>query len=423
MAGSAHRRGRAHIHELSELLETGGRRHPACDLPMLHEFLTLHRAELIARCRSRSGRRLSPGSTETEVEHGISLLLDQLIRTLQRERAPEPVPGRGGPGPSGSDGTEADLSEVAEGAARHGRKSLHDGFTVEEVVHNYGDLREAITDLAFEKDEPIAADELRTLLRCLDGAIAAAVSEYNLHRDLISQTKQAHALNERLGFLAHELRNLLNSATLAIAAIKAANVKLGGATGAVLDRSLVGMRHLIDQSLSEVRITAGIPSRREVFSLSDFIVDIKLSASLEAQMKECPLTVSPVEPRLAIDADRDLLFSAVGNLLQNAFKFTRPRTEVTLTAHAADDRVRIDVSDHCGGLPPGDPEGLFIPFTQGGSDKTGLGLGLSISRDSVQANGGTLSVRNIAGVGCVFSIDLPRHCLPEPHPLADRRAR
>ncbi|MEP6800849.1 MAG: HAMP domain-containing sensor histidine kinase [Acidobacteriota bacterium] len=390
---------------------------------MLHEFLALHRAELIARSRSAGGRRLSPAATEPEIEHGMSLLLDQLIRTLRRERAPEQVPGPAGSGLSVADGTDADLSEIAEGAARHGRELLQDAFSVEQLVHYYGDLRMAITDLAYESHEAIATEELRTLHLCLDVAIGAAVSEYNFQRDFISQSKQAHALNERLGFLAHELRNLLNSATLAIAAIKAADVKLGGATGAVLDRSLIGMRHLIDQSLSEVRTTAGIPSGHEVFSLSDFIVDIKLSASLEAQMKECRFTVSPVDPRLALDADRDMLFSAVGNLLQNAFKFTRPRTEVTLTACASGNRIRIDVADTCGGLPPGDPEALFLPFTQGGSDKTGLGLGLSISRDSVAANGGTLSVRDIAGTGCVFSIDLPRHSLPEPQPLADRRAR
>lgn len=125
------------------------------------------------------------------------------------------------------------------------------------------------------------------------------------------------------------------------------------------------------------------------------------------------MTVSAVDPLLAIDADRDLLLSAVGNLLQNAFKFTHAHSEVTLNAYAVADRILIDVEDHCGGLPSGDAEKMFLPFTQSGDDKSGLGLGLSISRRSVEANDGILSVRNVPGTGCVFTIDLPRHELQE----------
>jgi signal transduction histidine kinase len=101
------------------------------------------------------------------------------------------------------------------------------------------------------------------------------------------------------------------------------------------------------------------------------------------------------------------LSAAVANLLQNAFKFTAPGTEVTLCAKVAGERVRIEVTDGCGGLRPGDAETMFEPFVQHGIDKTGVGLGLSIARRSVEANGGTLSVRNLPGQGCVFTIELP----------------
>ena len=141
---------------------------------------------------------------------------------------------------------------------------------------------------------------------------------------------------------------------------------------------------------------------------------MKLSAALEAQSVGCPFKVSPVDPRLAVDADLDLLSAAVGNLLQNAFKFTHSRTEVSLRAYARDDRVLIEVEDHCGGLLPSEAETMFLPFTQCGQNKTGLGLGLSISRRSVEVNKGTLSVRDVPGSGCVFSIDLPLHSLAEP---------
>ena len=106
-----------------------------------------------------------------------------------------------------------------------------------------------------------------------------------------------------------------------------------------------------------------------------------------------------------------MLLSAVGNLLQNAFKFTQHHTAVSLSAYAADDRVRIDVEDNCGGLPSGDTEEMFRPFAQNGEDKSGVGLGLSICRRSVEANNGILSVSDLPGSGCVFTIDLPRHAL------------
>jgi signal transduction histidine kinase len=290
---------------------------------------------------------------------------------------------------------------------------LH-GYTVEEVVHDYGDLCQAVTDLAYEKKFEIKVDEFRTLNRCLDNAIATAVTEFGYQRDFAVADQQADALNVRLGFFAHELRNLLSTATLALSVIKLGNVGLGGATGAVLDRSLVGLRNLIDRSLAEVRMTAGLPVHHELFSLAEFIAEVKLAAELEAQVKDCVLFVSDVDVRLAVDADRDLLFSAVGNLLQNAFKFTHPGSEVTLNAYSAADRILIDVEDNCGGLPEGDAERMFQPFTQGSEDKSGLGLGLSISRRSIEANSGTLSVRNIPGSGCVFTIDLPRHSMPDP---------
>jgi len=140
---------------------------------------------------------------------------------------------------------------------------------------------------------------------------------------------------------------------------------------------------------------------------------VRLSAPLEAQVRECAFAVSDVDPRLAVDADRDLLFSAVGNLLQNAFKFTNSHTEVTLSAYAAADRILIDVADHCGGLPAGDAQKMFMPFAQENEDRTGLGLGLSISRRSVEANEGTLGARDVPGVGCVFTISPPRHALPK----------
>jgi signal transduction histidine kinase len=105
-----------------------------------------------------------------------------------------------------------------------------------------------------------------------------------------------------------------------------------------------------------------------------------------------------------------MLFSAVGNLLDNAFKFTRDHTEVSLNAYAAGERILIDVGDNCGGLPAGVAEKMFLPPAPGGVDKAGRGL--SISQRSVKANNGVLRVRDVPGSGYVFTINLPRPTLP-----------
>ncbi len=377
-------------------------------IDMLHEFLTTHRQELIERCRIKVAQKQAPAATKMELEHGVPLFLEQLIKTLQLERTPDPMQSFKVSGPSGGGGHHT--SELEETAGMHGRELMRHGFTVDQVVHNYGDLCQAITDLAFELKTPIEIDEFRTLNRCLDNGIADAVTEFNFQHDFNVKDEQVNALNKRLGVFAHELRNQLNTATLALHAVKSGNVGLAGATGAVLENSLAGMRSLINSSLTEVRITAGLPSLHRRFSLSDFIAEMKVSAILEAHVHKCILTVADVDPHLAVDADRDLLASAIGNLLQNAFKFTKHGTEVRMKAYASGDRILIDVEDHCGGLPPGDVEKMFVPFTQSSEDHSGLGLGLSIARSSVEANQGTLSVRDLPGEGCIFTIDFAALC-------------
>jgi signal transduction histidine kinase len=152
--------------------------------------------------------------------------------------------------------------------------------------------------------------------------------------------------------------------------------------------------------------------RHQLLSLSTFVNELKVSSTLEAQSYECGLNVAAVDSNLAVVVDRDLLFSALNNLLQNAFKFTRHGTEVSLNAYSNANRIVIDVEDQCGGLQPGAVETMFEPFTQTDADKSGIGLGLSICRRAVEASDGLLSVRDVPGRGCIFTIDLPRHAMP-----------
>jgi len=377
---------------------------------MMYEFLSEHRAELERRCRSKVALRPNRAATPRQLDNGIPMFLDQLIRTLEQEKRNRPVPAGAVPRHAGQDADAR--AELDFSSTQHGLDLLELGYTVDQVIHDYGDLCQAASELAIDCDVTFAVAEFKTLNLCLDNAVAAAVLAYNRERDLMLGDQQVAATNERLGCFAHELRNHLGTATLAVTAIKAGNVGLGGATGAVLDRSLVALRTLIDRSLTEVRIGAGMTMQRRVFALNHFIGEIKYSAQLEAQLNGCTLLVAPVDPQLFINADRDLLSSALGNLLQNAFKFSDRGAQVTLRGYLAGARIRIDVQDTGGGLPAGFSDTAFAPFSQAGANRQGLGLGLSIARRSVEANDGRLSVVSVDGSGCVFTIELPRCAAP-----------
>jgi hypothetical protein len=359
---------------------------------MLNEFITANRDEIIARCREKVAMRSVPPPTAAEIDHGVPVFLDQLVDALQRGMSSSP--------------------EIGRTAVLHGHDLLLQGFTVSQVVHDYGDVCQAVTELAVQRNAPISTEDFRTLNSCLDNAIAGAVTQYGRDHQFTVDAESARG-SQRLGFLAHELRNLINTAILAFDVLKTGNVGVGGSTGAVLHRSLMGLRTLIGRSLAEVRLTQGIQNL-EQFLVAGFIDELAPTATLEANARGISFMALPVDDGVAVVADRQVLAAVVGNLLQNAFKFTRPQTAVTLSVRASAERVLIEVQDECGGLPGGNATTAFRPFEQRSADRTGLGLGLAFSRWGAEANNGRIYTRNLPGRGCVFTVDLPRFSGPRP---------
>jgi hypothetical protein len=179
---------------------------------------------------------------------------------------------------------------------------------------------------------------------------------------------------------------------------------------------MAGLCALVDRSVAQVRLEANKP-KLEPISMAEFIEEMQVSGAVLAEGYRLQLTVLPVDRDLMIDGDWHLLASAVSNLLQNAFKFSRAHGHVSLTTRVTETRVFIEVADECGGLPPEKAEHLFRPFVQGSGDQSGLGLGLSIALAAARANNGDIHVRNIPGTGCIFVLDLPRR-LDAPAALA-----
>jgi signal transduction histidine kinase len=359
----------------------------------LHDFIVASRAQIIERSRRRVSGRMIGGASEAKSEHGVELFLTQLTDALAPLTASHSLQVVGA----------ADQKKITDSAALHGHDLLRNGFSVAQVVLGYGDVSQVVNELVGEAKAQIRTEDFQLFSRCLDDAIAGAVTAYGEQRE----RDLAYEGTERMGVFAHELRNLLNTATLSFAVLKEGKVGLSGSTGAMHARSLSGLCALVERSLAEVRLGAGEPLLTRM-SVGDFISEIAVSAAMHAEGYGLELSVDSSNSDLMIQADRQLLGSAVTNLLQNAFKFTRAPGKVLLAARASADRVLIDVCDECGGLPAGQAEQLFQPFTRGSANRTGLGLGLSIAQSAVRANSGDLRVRDVPGVGCVFTVDLPR---------------
>jgi signal transduction histidine kinase len=356
---------------------------------MLHEFLTSNRDEILRRTRAMVAARMAPQPTHEELSPGIPRFLDELIATLG--------------------GWQDRAAVMKRDATHHGERRQQTGFTVAHVVQDYGDLCQVVTHLAMERPAPVSAEEFCTLNRCMDDAIAHAVTEHVR----LCEWSASNEESKRLGFLAHELRNSLHTAILCYEVLKTGTVGMSGTTGTVLGRSLASLRLLVDRTLSQVRLHTDVDHRERV-EISPFLEEVEATGVIASKEHDVSLSVERGDAGVAVRADRHLLGSAVSNLLQNAFKFTRQKGHVSLRTSTTPASVVIEIEDQCGGLRPGEIDDLLARIQRSGREKSGLGLGLAISKRAIETVGGTLRVRNRPDIGCVFTIDLPR--LREPVP-------
>jgi hypothetical protein len=212
---------------------------------MLHEFLTSHRPELITRCRNKAAKRFAPSKTPAPLDHGVPLFLQQLVETLRLEEKP--------PGHTVAPGLTPSRTEIGRVAGLHGAELLRLGYSVGQVVHDYGDVCQSVTELAGEQDTEISTVEFRILNRCLDNAIADAVTSFGHARQVLIND-QAETLQQRLSLYSVEHRRLVDMAIQSYTAIKTGTVGLTGATGTLLIHTLEELRSLADRTLPEIRL-------------------------------------------------------------------------------------------------------------------------------------------------------------------------
>jgi signal transduction histidine kinase len=348
---------------------------------VLENFIAEYTNQIVDRASLLSQAR-DPRRHEHPAKADIATFLAQVASTLRR------------------DGAAADHTLHAA-AGRQGASMLRGGHPIVDVVQSYGDICQAVTSVAAEVRSPISAEDFCVFNRCLDDAIGHAVGEYNRIADERRTTQEI----QHLGIAAHELRDQLQTARLSLRALQSSRSPIDGTSGQLLERALNNLSTLVERMLSEVRLGADVAHRQSI-ELAPFLEEVAMTAALIAESRGITFTLDS-ETSGTLDGDRHQLMSAVMNLVQNALKFTEAGGDVRVTVRMTSTRLFVAVQDQCGGLLDPSPQ-ITKAFTdRRGTDRTGLGLGLSIAKKIIRAHAGDITVRNVPGCGCVFTIELP----------------
>lgn len=358
---------------------------------MLFEFLEDHRLEILALAEEKTLKLAGSLPSSAELRKGLPIFYDHLIEYLKGAvSGPNEV-------------------KIVEGAAGHGKELLRLNYTLSHVVHGYGAMCQAVTELSQLRKVGITAGEFNDLNMCLDIAIASAVSEFQYHSVQASEVREI----QHLGYLVHELRNALSSATVAHDMMKQGLVGTSGSTSRVLGDSLLRMRDLIDRSLSEIRMRADPEVHIEKFRLDALVDQIIITAQSEAKNKN-QILCNDIKTSVELETDRQLVLSAIANLIQNALKYSKVGGRISVRAGYSSENVIIEIEDECGGIQPDVLKNLFKPFASGGFDQSGLGLGLTIVQRAVLLLQGQITINNLPGRGCAFRIELPKKLTAKP---------
>ena len=351
-------------------------------------LLAERRAEILERWTRRIGREhedkeLSRG----ELWDHLPGFFDEVVAVLRTEE--------------GSNAEAAAVNGSAASAA-HGTQRLRVGFDLVEVLREYEILTECILDEVELAGGSISTRAFRRVQGLINAGRAQAITAYIDRRD----TEMGRTHSQHVAFIAHELRNPLMTAFLALSALRRNEREQDQWALGILSRNLTALRELIDQVLTADRLSGQIQLKRESFDLRALLEQVIAEAQLAARQRGVEIALQAPEA-LLFSGDQRLLRSAIGNVLGNAVKFTHEGSEIAVRAARHASGITIEVEDGCGGLPQGNATQLFEPFVQRGENRTGFGLGLAIVKQALEAHGGQVSVRNLAGKGCVFVLELP----------------
>lgn len=231
---------------------------------------------------------------------------------------------------------------------------------------------------------------------------------------LLMQERKNHsaALADRdrlLAIFSHDLKNLLNALALNATIV----LRRNGDTaekGASNVRVIIGrMDRMLSNLLDLARVNAG--KLRVVTQLGDAAEVVREAVDTFrplAEEKHLSLRLSETGGPFDARVDHDRIFQVLSNLLSNAIKFSFPEGRIFVSLSTIDDFVQVAVRDFGPGIEESDFERIFECYRQlDGSDTTGLGLGLFISKSIVQAHGGQIWAESKLGAGSTFFFTVP----------------
>jgi two-component system, OmpR family, phosphate regulon sensor histidine kinase PhoR len=301
----------------------------------------------------------------------------------------------------------------------HGLERYEHGFDIVEVVAEYNILRGCIHDLAEKNGLSLSGKAFHILNRVFDEAIGLAIQTFATQQALEVQRRR----DEYLAFVTHDLRTPLNAIALAtrILELDTATGRTGADAERILSMLRRNVRHLeslIEKVLKEsahVQTEMGMQLERRMFDLwplvESVIQDVKPVADTAGTK-----VFNRIPQDLVIYADASLLKRIFQNLLANAITYT-PRGEVIIDAREADPSGSIEclVSDNGSGIPKSRLENIFKKLETDPQKQGGIGLGLAIVKSFVEAQGGTVSVETMEGVGTTFRFILPGAGVQQEH--------
>lgn len=365
-------------------------------LQALAELISVHKDQLMLEWRNRT--RQLPAAAQLD-EPTLNDLMPRLLDELARDL---------------STGKAQSLVAVASNEAPklHGLERLHVGYDIVEVVAEYGILQELVLELAERNGVDISGEPARIMTRVFASAIAAAVDTYAREKTIEIQQRR----EEHFSFVVHDLRTPVAAIATARAVLEKSmpeEVRAGpaGKMLSILERNTerIGMllkRTAADQQRTILATQETEPQRRE-FDLWPLVEGLLAEMEPIRTQPEVRL-LNTVPDDLTVFADSLMLSQIFQNLLSNALRYTMEGA-VTVGAASIEPRrsVRCWVSDTGRGIEPHRLTRIFDKLESDRLHEGGLGLGLSIVKQLVEAHGGRVTVESEVGRGSTFFFTIP----------------
>jgi signal transduction histidine kinase len=239
------------------------------------------------------------------------------------------------------------------------------------------------------------------------GEMAAAFN--TMAAELERQHKLRH---QAMADVAHELRTPLSVLQVQLESIEDNLIEPSPEVIAGLRNDLVHLSRLVEDLRVLTLADAGeLHIEAEPVEMRALVQDVVKRVQVTAQAKKVDLSARVPDVPLYVSGDAQRLTQVLLNLLTNALQYTPPGGQIVASARRVEGEVRVAVQDTGEGIAPGDLPHVFERFYRADQarsrDTGGSGLGLSIARSLVEAQGGTITVESQPGRGSIFTVSLP----------------